>query len=156
MELTEDVAKWLRKNAYAVKGEDYWFLSDFPSEQTPDKLAIPVSKRSWKKWKAGAMKQKVIQRGYMAEKEGKLSYEELVNILCVLALDVKDIRDQVNVMWNELIHHSGEMNLKGDWYGLDKRLRMVEEELDGVRIHYTDTLKGIKTNDKKKRIYKYQ
>lgn len=90
----------------------------------------------------------------MAEKEGKLSYGELVNVLCVLALDVKDIREQVNIMWNELVHHNGGMNLQGDWYGLDKRLRMVEEELDGFRIHYTGTLKEIKT--KKSNRYKYR
>lgn len=57
MELTEDVEKWLRKNAYAVKGGNYWFLPDFPSEQTPDKLEIPVSNRSWEKLKTGATKE---------------------------------------------------------------------------------------------------
>lgn len=51
MELTEDMAKWLMGNAYAVKREKYWFLPDFPSEQTPDKLEIPINKKSWDKMK---------------------------------------------------------------------------------------------------------
>ena len=50
MKFTEDVQKWLRENAYAVKGDDYWFLPDFPSEQVPDRLEIPIKGQSWKKY----------------------------------------------------------------------------------------------------------
>ncbi len=53
MELTKDTLKWLKEHAYAVKGEDYWFLSDFPSGQIPDRLEIPLRKRSWNKWIVG-------------------------------------------------------------------------------------------------------
>ena len=47
MKLTKDVVKWLKENAYAAKAEEYWFLPDFPSEQTPDKLEIPIRKKTW-------------------------------------------------------------------------------------------------------------
>ena len=56
MKLTKDIVKWLKENAYAIKGKEYWLLSDFPNEQIPDKLEIPINKRSWDKWKTGAMK----------------------------------------------------------------------------------------------------
>ncbi len=55
MKLTKDVVKWLKENAYVLKDNEYWFLPDFPSEQTPDRLEIPVSKQSWRKL-AEAMK----------------------------------------------------------------------------------------------------
>ncbi len=51
MDLTEAVVKWLRENAYAVKKGEYWFLSDFPSDQIPDRLEIPIRKRDWANWK---------------------------------------------------------------------------------------------------------
>ena len=57
MKLTKDVARWLKENAYAVKGGEYWFLPDFPDGQVPDKLEIPIKKQSWEKYKTvGAMK----------------------------------------------------------------------------------------------------
>ena len=56
MQLTEDVVKWLKENAYAVKDKDYWFLNDFPSDQIPDRLEIPMNKQAWRKWQTGAIK----------------------------------------------------------------------------------------------------
>ena len=47
MKITSEIAKWLRENAYAVKGSEYWFLSDFPSSQTPDRLEIPMKDKAW-------------------------------------------------------------------------------------------------------------
>jgi len=47
LELTKDVARWLKENAYAVKGGETWFLPDFPDEKIPDRLVIPITKRSW-------------------------------------------------------------------------------------------------------------
>lgn len=52
MELTEDTMKWLKENAYAIKGEDFWFLPDFPDDQIPDRLEIPIKKRSWENIKS--------------------------------------------------------------------------------------------------------
>lgn len=49
MELTEDVIRWLEENAYAVKGKEYRFFSDFPSDQVPDRLQIPIGKKLWEK-----------------------------------------------------------------------------------------------------------
>ena len=51
MKLTQDIARWLKENAYAVKDDEYWFLPDFPNEQTPDRLEIPIKKRAWGKYK---------------------------------------------------------------------------------------------------------
>ena len=53
MKLTEGIVKWLEENAYEAKGTDYWFLACFPSEQIPDRLEIPINKRSWEKLKVG-------------------------------------------------------------------------------------------------------
>jgi len=47
MKITIDIARWLKENAYAAKGDKYWFLPDFPSEEIPDRLEIPIKKRSW-------------------------------------------------------------------------------------------------------------
>uniref|UniRef100_A0A6M3JLH0 Uncharacterized protein n=1 Tax=viral metagenome TaxID=1070528 RepID=A0A6M3JLH0_9ZZZZ len=40
--------KWLKDNAYAVKGKDCWFLPDFPNDRIPDRLEIPMNERSWR------------------------------------------------------------------------------------------------------------
>jgi len=56
MQLTEGIVKWLKENAYAVKEGIYWFLPDFPSDQIPDRLEIPIKKRSWEKLKTGLTK----------------------------------------------------------------------------------------------------
>ena len=50
MKLTKEVVKWLEENAYAVKEKQYWLLRDFPSDQVPERLEIPVNKGFWKKW----------------------------------------------------------------------------------------------------------
>ena len=48
MEINNEVLKWLKENAYAVKGKgDYWFLADFPQDSIPDRLEIPMNKRLW-------------------------------------------------------------------------------------------------------------
>jgi hypothetical protein len=47
MKLTGDIVKWLEENAYAVKNGEHWFLVDFPNDQIPDKLEVPVKKRLW-------------------------------------------------------------------------------------------------------------
>ena len=49
MEINDEVLKWLKANAYAVKEEEYWFLSDFPENQTPDRLEIPINNKNWGK-----------------------------------------------------------------------------------------------------------
>ena len=47
MKISEEVVKWLREKAYAVKGEDYYFLTDFPPDEIPDNLHIPVKQKLW-------------------------------------------------------------------------------------------------------------
>lgn len=51
MKISNEVIKWLKDNAYAVRNDGkvdvYWLLRDFPVECVPDKLHIPISKRSW-------------------------------------------------------------------------------------------------------------
>ena len=47
--MNPELLKWLKENAYAVKGDAHWFLPDFPIDQIPDKLEIPINKRSWSK-----------------------------------------------------------------------------------------------------------
>lgn len=47
MLIPDVVLKWLMENAYAAKGDDYWFIMDFPSNDTPDRLHIPIKKHSW-------------------------------------------------------------------------------------------------------------
>ena len=56
MHLSKDVVQWLKENAYAVKGEEYYFLDDFPRGQVPNNLVIPVNKRLWGQWLDGATK----------------------------------------------------------------------------------------------------
>ena len=51
MILTKDIIRFLKENAYAVKGGEYWFLSDFPSDQMPERLEIPMNKRAWEQLK---------------------------------------------------------------------------------------------------------
>ncbi len=48
MKVSEEVVKWLRENAYAVKGDEFYFLPDFPPEQTPDYLHIPIRPKKWR------------------------------------------------------------------------------------------------------------
>ena len=47
MKMSDEVLKWLRENAYAVKEEGFWLVSDFPIGNVPDRLHIPVNKRFW-------------------------------------------------------------------------------------------------------------
>ena len=47
MKTPTEVIKWLKDNAYAVKGKDYWLLSDFPLNELPDKLEIPMNRKRW-------------------------------------------------------------------------------------------------------------
>ena len=47
MTISDEVLKWLKENAYAVKGENYWFITDFPPNEIPESLHIPIKKRSW-------------------------------------------------------------------------------------------------------------
>jgi len=82
--------------------------------------------------------------------ELKLTDAQIIDTLWKLVVNYKDVRDQVNALWNEVVHHSGEMNLKGDWYRLDKRLRETEEQLEGLMKHYTDTLNEMRANAKRK------
>ena len=42
-----EVIKWLKESAYAVKGAGYWFITDFPNNQTPDSLHIPLKEKGW-------------------------------------------------------------------------------------------------------------
>ena len=45
--ITNELLKWLNDHAYAVKGEEYWFLPDFDTTQKPDRLEIPMTKKLW-------------------------------------------------------------------------------------------------------------
>ena len=47
MQISKEVIQWLRENAYAFKEGEHWFLPDFPKDQIPDKLEIPMRKRIW-------------------------------------------------------------------------------------------------------------
>jgi len=51
MKMTREIWQWLQENAYASKEGDYWRLSDFPPNQIPDYLAIPITKSVWRKIK---------------------------------------------------------------------------------------------------------
>jgi len=64
---------------------------------------------------------------------------------------VRELEHTVYVLWGELVDRTGEMNLKNDWYGLDKRLRMLEEGEDGRNKYLSSTLKEIETNANKRR-----
>jgi hypothetical protein len=44
------VIRWLMDNAYAAKGEEYWLIRDFPSDNTPDRLHIPIKPQT-KVWR---------------------------------------------------------------------------------------------------------
>ena len=37
------IIRWLRANAYAAIGEQYWLLRDFPADKVPERLHIPIS-----------------------------------------------------------------------------------------------------------------
>jgi len=47
MKITDEVRKWLKENAYAAKDADVYFITDFPVGEVPDRLIIPIKKRSW-------------------------------------------------------------------------------------------------------------
>ena len=68
---------------------------------------------------------------------------------------VKGLEELVNLLWREIVYRTGEMNLKGDWYGLDRRLCMLEEGEEGMRNFLSNSLKEKKTI-KKTNIYKYK
>ena len=48
MKVSSEIMKWLEENAYAMKNGDYWFLTDFPKDQIPYRLEIPMNKMVWK------------------------------------------------------------------------------------------------------------
>jgi len=54
---------------------------------------------------------------------------------------VREIEGMVHALWGELVHRTGEMDIKGDWYGLDKRMRMLEEGEEGRNNYLSNTLK---------------
>ena len=58
-----------------------------------------------------------------------------------LEIEVRDLQKMVNVMWGEIVYRTGEMNLKNDWHGLDKRLREIEERMDGMQNDLSNSLK---------------
>ena len=47
MQIPIEVGKWLRENVYLVKGKDYYFFSDFPDNEIPDRLECPINKNLW-------------------------------------------------------------------------------------------------------------
>ena len=47
MNIPSEVLKWLKENAYAVKDGEHWFITDFPEDEIPDNLHIPMNKRRW-------------------------------------------------------------------------------------------------------------
>jgi len=48
LNLPDEVEKWLKENAYAIKGQDAYFVTDFPQDKQPDYLIIPVTNHNWK------------------------------------------------------------------------------------------------------------
>jgi len=52
MKISDEVLRWLKENAYAVKGKGYWFLPSFPLDEMPDSLHIPINKHSWQQIRA--------------------------------------------------------------------------------------------------------
>ncbi len=58
-----------------------------------------------------------------------------------LECEVADLRNQVNILWGEIVYRTGELDLKDDWYGLDRRIRMLEEGEAGMRNFLSNSLK---------------
>lgn len=52
MRTSNEVLKWLKGNAYAVKGNNYYTMADFPEDDVPDRLHIPLRKRAWREIRA--------------------------------------------------------------------------------------------------------
>jgi len=48
MKISKEVIKWLNENAYALKNNEWYFLPDFPKDERPRCLEIPVNKKLWK------------------------------------------------------------------------------------------------------------
>lgn len=48
MNIPDEVIRWLKENAYAAKGKEHWFLRDFPKDEIPDSLHVPMNKRIWR------------------------------------------------------------------------------------------------------------
>ena len=46
MIVPQEVIKWLKENAYAEKDGEFWFVTDFPKDRLPERLIIPLGKRS--------------------------------------------------------------------------------------------------------------
>lgn len=78
----------------------------------------------------------------------EVSLEKVTNYLlkhfteyCELEARVRELEDMVNTLWGELVNRTGEMDIKGDWYGLNKRLLMLEEGEEGRNNYLSNTLK---------------
>ena len=95
---------------------------------------------------------------------GEVTFENIQDYLVkhfseylALEIEVRDLQKMVNVMWGEIVHRTGEMNLKNDWHGLDKRLREIEERMDGMENYLSNSLKRKETYvNKKTKGYNYE
>ena len=45
--ITKVTVKWLRDKALATRGDDYYFLTDFPEGKTPRTLEIRLKPDEW-------------------------------------------------------------------------------------------------------------
>ncbi len=63
------------------------------------------------------------------------------NEYLVLEARIRELEDMVHLLWSEIVYRTGDMNMKGDWYGLDKRIRMLEEGEEGRNNYLSNTLK---------------
>ncbi len=67
---------------------------------------------------------------------------------CELESRVRELEDIVYTLWGELVDRTGGMDIKGDWYGLNKRLLMLEEGEEGRNSYLSNVLKQKKENIK--------
>ena len=107
--------------------------------------------------------------------ELKLSDAQIIEVLWKLTAGYKALREQMDaqleviqamvseisfIIDQTLEHRLREEGIKYhnklvNTFNLARRVKGLEEELDGLLIHYTDTLKEIRTNAKARPKYKY-
>ena len=59
----------------------------------------------------------------------------------VLEARIRELEDMVHLLWSEIVDRTGGMDIKGDWYGLNKRLLMLEEGEEGRNSYLSNVLK---------------
>lgn len=70
--------------------------------------------------------------------------EETGNAYHDLIFELDKITEVVNDLVNWVYRLEGDVYQKPSYIGLQKQIKELREELDGLRIHYSSTLKEIK------------